>query len=59
MAVICSYVVKEPIAVTSVESFQGCGEQFRDFGFLSLLGPANGSVGKGSDCNGERQAQIG
>ena len=59
MTVVCSHVVKEPLGVPSVESFYDLGEQFGDFGFLSLFGPTNGSVRKGSDCNGERQAQIG
>ena len=53
MAVVCSYVVKELFAFVLVESFYDSGEQFGDSGFLSLLGPANGSVGKGLIATGK------
>ena len=55
---VCSNVVKKTLGVSPFESIYDLGKQFGDFGFLSLLGPTNGSVGKGSDCNGEWQAQI-
>ena len=52
------YVNKRTIAVASVETFRVAVNNFAISGFLSLLGPANGSVGKGLIATRKRADRL-